>query len=197
MSNAALSDLCAVLRGERIRLANPADFTDAAIREGLAPLVVSRGIIHDLPERVAAQLRGSARREAVVAAAREIELTRVLDGLSRGGVGTLLIKGAHLGYGYHGDPALRPREDTAALVRRAQRQQATEVLGTLGYRPQPVITGAVVHGQTVFNRQGSLGAVLDVHWRLASPMLAADLFNFEDLSRSSVTLPALGSGARV
>ena len=48
----------------------------------------------------------------------------------------------------------------------------------------------------LFGRTGNIPVVLDLHWRVASPRLAADLLSFEDMNRRAVDLPGLGPGAR-
>jgi hypothetical protein len=70
------------------------------------------------------------------------------------------------------------------------------VLEACGYELQPAITGAAVQGQAIFDRHDLPGAVLDVHWRIASPIVAADLFDFSQLWDGAERVARLGRSAR-
>ena len=190
-------DIQAALRGEPVVPADPRAFVDLALDEGLAPLVLQRAAVSGIPADGDTRLRASLRLELGLATVREIELRRVLDGLAAAGADVLVIKGAHVAHAFYEHPALRPRQDADVLVRPDHRDAALAALAALGYQRRPAITGEAVQGQTVFDRPDTPAAVLDVHWRLSSPILAADLFDFDRLWTDAQPLPALGAQARV
>ena len=189
-------EICAALRGEPAHPVDSRAFAHMAVNEGVGPLVwQSRGSAA-LDVWCRERLQEETRRQLALAAVREAELRRVLAVLADAGADVLLIKGAHLAYTFYADPALRPRNDTDLLVRPGHEKIARRALETLGYERQPAITGAAVQGQTIFERNGVPGTVLDVHWRLAGPIVAADLFDFSQLWRRAAPLARLGPAAR-
>jgi len=194
---AAEAEICAVLRGELVRPSDPDAFVDLAVSEGVAPLVWQSPSRPPLPPTCTDRLREEVRCQLALATVREPELRRVVAALAAAGVDALLIKGAHVAYAFYPEPSLRPRNDTDLLVRPGEEQKAHAVLETLGYRRQPAITGVAVQGQVIFDCDWVPGSVLDVHCRLASPVVAAELFDFTELWHRAQPIPALGPGARV
>ena len=190
------ADLCAVLRGEAIEPRDPRAFATLAISEGVALLVWRSQARPALPASVWTMLQDEVRRQLALAAVREAELRRVLTALADRGADVLLVKGAHVGYAYYADPAMRPRHDTDLLVRPGHESRVRSALDALSYQRQPAITGASVQGQTIYDRDGMPGAVLDVHWRLSAPIAAANLFDFSELWHRAQPVPRLGGAAR-
>ena len=184
-------EICAALRGERLQPSDAHAFAQLAVDEGVGPLVVQ-----SLGRPTLSELQEEMRRQLALAAVREGELRRLLAACADAGADVLLIKGAHLAYTVYSDPALRPRNDTDVLVRPGHESAARRTLDALGYERQPAITGAAVQGQTIFERSGVPGTVLDVHWRLAAPIVAANLFAFSQLWRRAEAIPRLGPAAR-
>jgi len=184
-------EICAVLRGEQVQPFDGQSFARMAVDEGVGPL-----ILQSLDRSTQGELQEEMRRQLALAAVREGELRRLLRAFGDAGADVLLIKGAHLAYSVYADPALRPRNDTDILVRPGHEHAARRALETLGYERQPAITGAAVQGQTIFERPDVPGTVLDVHWRLAAPIVAADLFDFSELWRRADRIPRLGPAAR-
>lgn len=189
-------EIAGILVGGHARPRDPSSFASAAIRHAVAPLLVKAGVADLLPAECAARLVAEARNQAAITELRERELRGVLDALHGGGIPVLLIKGAHLASSCYPESYLRTRDDTDLFVRASDRGRVTATLNGLGYRPQPVQTGAAVLGQTLFDRHGTVAAALDVHWRIAQPILAASLFDFDDLLSRSVVLPRLSPLAR-
>ena len=190
------AELCAALRGEGVEPLDPPAFAAAAVDEGLAPLLLDAGGLRGVPPAADEILRTEVRRQLGLAAVRETELRRVLADLAAAGVEVLLFKGAHLAYALYPHPALRPRLDTDLLVRPGARDAATRALESLGYQRRPLITGDAVQGQAIFETPALASGLLDVHWRLASPVVAAALLSFDELWHDSTALPALGPAAR-
>lgn len=191
----AAAEICAALRGEPVEPRDPKTFVELAVGEGVAPVIWRSGL-RSLPPAWLAVLRDEVRCQLVLSSIREAELGRVLGRLARAGVDALVVKGAHLAYAFYDDPALRPRNDTDLLIRPGQEGAARDALHALGYHVLPAITGTAVQGQTIFDRDGVPGAVLDVHWRLSAPIVAARIFDFGELWERAQPLPALGSAAK-
>ena len=192
----AEASICAILRGESIPATVPVEVAELAVSEGVAPLLWKSATLPALPSPVTETLQHDVRRQLALAAVREPELRRVLDAFGAAGIDVLLVKGAHVAYAFYDAPALRPRNDTDLFVRPGCEDDARRVLAALGYRYQPAITGVEVQGQSIFEHERLPGTVLDVHSRLASPIVAAQLFDFDDLWRRARLIPALGPHAR-
>ena len=196
MPSAVEREICASLRGERLTPSDPRTFAATAVAEGLAPLLLHHHSPAALLPAVEPALRAELHRQLGLAAVREAELRRVLDALGARGVDVLVIKGAHVAHAFYEHAALRPRHDADLFVRPAHREAAIDVLLALGYERRPAITGDAVQGQAVFDIRTVPGSVLDVHWRLASPVVAADLFDFDRLWDEAGPLEPLGIHAR-
>lgn len=194
--DAAEAAICAALREEPVRPGDPESFVRLALSEGVVPLLWRSATLPELPDPCVDLLRDEVRQQLALASAREPHLKGVLGAFADAGVDVLLIKGAHLAYSVYTDPALRPRNDTDLLVRPSHQKRARRVLESLGYRRQPAITGVAVQGQAIFDREDAPGCVLDVHERLASPIVAAGIFDFPRLWNQSLPIPALGAMAR-
>lgn len=189
-------EIAAVLRGEPRPPLNPASFVNMAICHRMAPLLVSAGAAKLLPSGQAERLVEEARAWTVKNALRDRELRRVLSALAAEGLEVLLMKGAHLAHSHYRSPHLRPCDDADLLVRRGDLDRIGVVLAREGYRRQHHFTGDTVLGQVLFGRDTMPGALLDVHWRIAAPRLAADLLQFDELTARAVDLPGLGAAAR-
>ena len=194
--DAAETAICAVLRGQPIQSTFPVEFGDLAVAEGVAPLLWKSPILPTQLPPGAENLQQEVRRQLALAVVREPELRRVLEAFGTAGIDILLVKGAHLAYAFYEEPALRPRNDTDLLVRPGRDDDAHRLLADLGYEYQPAITGTEVQGQAIFEHRRLPGTVLDVHSRLASPIVAAQLFDFDDLWQRAQSIPALGAHAR-
>jgi hypothetical protein len=189
-------EIAGIVLGEPTVPSNPPSFVATALRHRMAPLLVHAGAASRLPQADAARLVEEARNEAVLSELRDRELCRVLAALRADGLRVLVMKGAHLAQSHYDESCLRPRDDADLLIERVECEPLSEALARIGYAHLPDITGDVVHGQMVFGRTANIPVVLDVHWRVASPRIAAGLLSFEELTRRAVDLPRLGPGAR-
>lgn len=167
-----------------------------ALRHRMSALLVHQGITSRLPPAEARRLIEDAREAAVIGELRDRELCRVLCALGAAGVDALLMKGAHLAYSHYAHSYLRQRDDADLLISPRDRSRVARVLAREGYERQPDITTDTVLGQMMFDRPGSVGALLDVHWRIVARRVASDLLNFEELQARSVRLERLGPCAR-
>jgi hypothetical protein len=190
------AEIAAIVRGDAARPADPDLFVSTALQHRMAALLVHAGAGPLLPAAGAARLLEQARADAVVTAVRDRELCRVLCALRAADADVLLIKGAHLAYSHYAEPHLRQRDDSDLLIDGADAGRVAAILAREGYRRVPGVTGEAVIGQMVFDREGAMGAVLDVHTRIAAPRVAAGLLRFDELRARSVPLPRLGPCAR-
>lgn len=169
-------------------------FICRAEAHGALPLISERlTACSDVPARVLEPLAGQARRHAMLDLAREVELRHLLGRFQAKGVGTLLIKGAHLAYSHYERSDLRPRLDTDIFVSDQDRQGVLDILQADGYEGTGHVAGTLVMYQACYEARAH---VVDVHWKMANPQVFADLISYNDLAAKAVPLPALGVGAR-
>lgn len=201
MPDANLTDagaLALILRGgpqAGLRLSDA--LVDAACAHGVDALL-SRAAGASAPPDVAARLKQCLIGHEALAAARQVELCRVLAALADAGVRPLVIKGGHLAHVLYSSPALRPRADTDLLIDPRDESRTEAALAAIGYTRAAHVRGAVILGQWHVRRaDAALGEhALDVHWRLASPLVFRHLLPFHVLSASADAIPPLGAAAR-
>ena len=193
---ASEAEVASALAGDVRPPVNPASFVDMALRHRVAPLLVRAGVSSALPRREAERLVEDTRREAVIAAVRDRELSRVLSTLAAAGIDVLLMKGAALAYSHYPESYLRPRDDADLLIAPADRERVVRALERQAYEHVPDITGDAVLGQILFERPGVAGSLLDVHWRLTARRVTAGLLPFDELRARAVPVPRLGPTAR-
>ncbi len=187
--------LAAALRGDAIVVSD--HLVDMAEAHGVEALVARAPAAASAAPAVARRLKALLAGYEVLSTVRDRELARVLDRLADGGVSPIVIKGAHLAHTIYASPALRPREDTDLIVPEAAQAATASVLERAGYHRQVHVRGALILGQCHFHRTDSLGIVhaLDVHWRLAAPLVFRRVLPVERLRLSRVPIPALGPHA--
>jgi hypothetical protein len=114
---------------------------ERAVRHRLGPLVfatlraVSEAGVVRPPDAVLTRLRAIYERHAARAVRRVALLGELGPMLERAGIPIIVLKGAALGPGLYGDPALRTMGDVDLLVRRDRQEAAERVLLALGYVP--------------------------------------------------------------
>ena len=163
--DAAEALLCAAIRGTPgiwRDLAEPAAqsrFLAAATLHRLRPLLAWRlrqsGELPSWPAPIRQALADAERAEAALEIVRRQELCRLLRAFAAADVPVLLLKGAALAYSLYPEPWLRPREDTDLLVRSADARHASDVLGSAGYRPAVMQSGALRHPPAAVRPLGS------------------------------------------
>lgn len=192
--------VAALIRGERILIEDPGEadaLVDYAIDDHVGPIVARATAGRDLPESAAARLKQHVGGRELLTAIIDQEVARVLAALAGCGARTLVIKGAHLSHALYPSPALRPRADTDLLIARDDRDRVGEALVAIGYERFPHVRGQVILGQFHFTRTDSLGVVhaLDVHWRIAAPLMFSDVLPFDSMRPTAVRIPPLGPHA--
>src|SRR5258705_4361546 len=191
----AVAALAAGLRGEAADVSD--HLVDAAEAHGVDALVACAPAVASASPGVRSRLKATLAGYEALSAARDLELARVLDPLAAGGVSTIVIKGAHLAHTLYASPALRPREDTDLVIAEAAQDAAASCLQRAAYRRKVHVRGALILGQCHFERTDLLGIAhaLDVHWRVAAPLVFRHVLPAGTLWTSRVPMPALGAQA--
>jgi hypothetical protein len=177
----------------------PDELTALCEAEQLWPLVHERlavsGGSGGWPSTLRDALSERARRYASEELLRGAETRAVIDALAQAGVQPILIKGTPLAYGWYTSPASRPRDDTDVLIPSAGVAIARDVLAALEYT-------ATVHCSDLFSQfevqkadRFGLTHAFDVHWRISTQPVFAELLTHEELLPRTVPIPALGASA--
>jgi hypothetical protein len=195
--------ISAVLRGEDVpehvlARADVEDWSEAAERHGVLPLLAERLQGSAAPEELQRRLRQTAHGRLAEDMALEAGLRALLAALDAAGIPALLMKGTPLAYTHYARPDLRPRLDTDVLIPVDRRDRTDRALRALGYttEPQPGASYVMYQRTYVAVREGLPDHVVDVHWRLANPEVFGNVLTFEEMSVGAVSLPALGPAAR-
>lgn len=197
--------LAALLVGETTAwnglAASDVEILETCATHGIGPLV-SRNLQArtdcDWPATVRDALadlaRGAVAREALACR----ELTAVLAALARVGVHPVLLKGAGLAYSLYEEPHLRPRCDTDMIVPRAAIDTARDALLGIGYQTQPFCDGELLFHQLPLRKTEPFGAIhrVDLHWKISTETVFADVLTFDTLAEAAIPVPALGPHAR-
>jgi hypothetical protein len=154
----------------------------------------SAGWPRDVLESIARAAQAEAARELL----RQRETARVLDALATRGVQSVLFKGTALAYGVYDSPSFRPRGDTDLLIRREDVEPAREALAALAYQAPLYCDGDVLFCQFELAREDHFGVIhaFDIHWKISTQALFADLLSYDELTAQAVAVPALGPHAR-
>jgi len=191
--------IAAVLRGdggavEQLALLDTQDVLVSARHHGVAGLL-RKALVGRMPIDLAALLDAEIRLDATTGTWSTQQATRVIDGLHRAGIATLVLKGDALAYTHYSVPYLRPRRDTDVLVRTGDVKRAQAVLASLGYLRQPAADRHVDTQCTFGFTDRSQTQFVDLHWAVGRPRVAA-IATFEELARDARPLDALGEHAR-
>jgi hypothetical protein len=195
-----IETLAAALRGEVPAMdAEVSDrLVDLALVHGVGALLERTPAARSASPAVALRLKAVAAGHEAIAALRAGELARVLEQLASGGVCPIVIKGAHLAHSLYRSPAQRPHNDIDLVIAEEERAIAAARLGGAGYRPATHVRGTLILGQWHFQRTDPRAGVvhtLDVHWRLAAPLVFRRVLPVAALRASRVAIPALGPHA--
>jgi hypothetical protein len=168
--------------------------------EDLAPLVYQRagdsaGAI-EWPESLRHALSAAAHAEAAAEMVRGVEIRAALEALMNAGVAPVLLKGTPLAYSVYDGPSMRPRGDTDLIVPEEQVSVARSALLARGFT-------ATIHCDDLFSqfevqKRGTFGIVhaFDVHWKISTQPIFAELLTYEELERDAARIPALGPHAK-
>ncbi len=130
-------------------------------------------------------------------ALRKQELERVLALFSQAGISAILLKGFPLSYTLYPEPYRRPGYDIDLLIRRDGLEKARALLTEVGYHFPNAVSGEFVSHECTAKRVDERGIehALDLHWKIANPLIFSELFSFEELSADARELPGV-RGAR-
>ena len=186
MSSDPITDLCAVLRGERDVPAG-----EAAAR--LAALARRHRGDRLLPDRTV----HASRVDALFDELSIREMTSVLNDLEAEGLEPLVLKGMALAHTHYPQSWMRPRLDTDILVAPESHERAFELLRSRGYEEPPVVSGSLVSYQAIFVRRTEVGGehVIDLHWRIANPQIVAGVSSHAELIARANRVALSGRGS--
>lgn len=126
------------------------------------------------------------------------EIAQVLDSLASHKLFPILLKGTALAYTVYPSPSMRPRVDTDLLIARDHIAMTRHVLAARGYLEPAMSGGEFVFGQFHMAKVDDWGIehVFDIHWRISSQSLFADVLTYDELHAHAIVVPALGEQAR-
>jgi len=153
---------------------------------------------HDWPPEVCRELEHRSHAAAARELVRNVEIQRVLEHLAARQIFPIVFKGAALAYVVYDSPASRPHADVDLLVAREEIETVRNVLSAAGYQEPPLSDGELLFCQfqmTTCDRFGVLH-VFDIHWKISTQTLFADVLTYDEIAIEAVPLPALGRHAR-
>ena len=178
------------------------EILEACAQHGIGPLVSRQiGALAaecDWPSTLGTALADGARSEAAREALSCLELKAALDALAHAGVNPILLKGAGLAYSLYPEPHLRPRCDTDLIVPQAAVDTARETLLDMEYHAPPFCGGELLFHQLPLAKTDRLGVIhrLDLHWKISTESMFADVLPFDTLAKAAIPVPGLGPHAR-
>ena len=195
--------LVAIVRGEPVSWRDvgvtPEEFFAVCDREELRGLLFSRiatsGAAADWPVEIRDELARSAREDTAREMLRREEIAAILSELAVGGAPAIVVKGTALAYSVYDAPIARPRLDTDLLIDSSHQDAARGVLATRGYTAPPYCDQ--LFSQFHMEKTDTFGNrhVLDVHWKISTQPIFADVLTHEDIQSRAVPIPALGPAA--
>ena len=192
------TQVAAILNGADPPPGIPADaIVHAAIAHGVGPQMGLSEFARRLCGNAAALVAENARLEVLHAALINDELRRVLQALADAGLKVVVVKGAHLAHAVYSRPHMRVRSDSDLLIQPLDRDAAEQVVRVCGYTRPTHVRGRVILGQFHMERRDRLDVThaLDIHWRVASPLLVERLLPARSVLESARPLPRLGPDA--
>ena len=168
-------------------------------REELHALLFSRIVAsrqsadwpQDLHDVLAQRMRTCAAREML----RRNEIEEVLTELAAAGTSPIVVKGTALAYTLYGTPALRPRLDTDIMIDAADRDLTRRVLERCGYTAPPYCDELFAQFQMERIDRFGLRHVIDVHWKISTQPVFADVLDYERMLSRAIAVPELGASA--
>lgn len=178
-----------------------AKFLDCLAQQGMTALVASQ-LDDDSFPKLSATSRTTLQRQLHNAVAEEMlrqrEIARVLSTLARGGVESLLLKGAPLSCLIYSHPWLRPRCDTDIFIHAKDRSRTRELFEQCGYQAPAAVTGEVVSHQFSMLRRDDTGNSFhfDIHWKISNPQAFCNLLTLNEMTAQRLAVPEFGPDAQ-
>jgi len=168
-------------------------------REDLRGLLFSRMAASrncaDWPAGIRDDLAQDTRDETAREMLRRNEIDRVLSALTAGGVRPVVFKGTALAYTLYDTPIARPRLDTDVLIDSIDRREARGVLEGCGYTAPPYCDELFAQFQMEKRDRFGLSHVIDIHWKISTQPVFADVLDYQGLLPRARPIPALGRSA--
>ena len=199
----AAPELSSIVAGARVDWASlhvsAAEFIDACVRHDVRALVHARIGCHPdergWPAEICDELAGFARTETAREMVRCAEIVRALDALAAAGIRPLVFKGTALAYTVYDAPVDRPRLDTDLLIDAADRDAARRILEGLGYTAPPYCDDLFSQFEMATIDAFGLRHVIDVHWKISTQTVFADVLSHGEMLHDAVPVQALGVAA--
>jgi hypothetical protein len=149
----------------------------------------------DWPQEIRDELAQSAREETVREMLRREEIAAALGTLAAAGSPAIVLKGTALAYSVYDNPIARPRLDTDLLIDAARQVAARDALASCGYTAPPYCDQ--LFSQLQMEKVDAFGTrhVLDVHWKISTQPVFADVLAYEEMTSRAAPLAALGPAA--
>lgn len=190
--------LASVLNGSPIPLhVDETQLVRFGISHGVGPLLACSNAARTCSRDAALLLEEDLRLDVLHAALINDELRRVLAGVHDSGIRAVVVKGAHLAHAVYPRPELRVRSDSDLLIAASDEDAVERALRSLGYQRPVHVRGRVILGQFHMERHDRAGVThaLDIHWRVAAPLLVERLLPAKAVIDSAIPLPALSAHA--
>jgi hypothetical protein len=198
--------LDAILLGEEVPWntlrTSAAELLERCAADEVLPLVHQRVIRSrhrdEWPSDVREELARSAQLSAATEMVRSHETTRVLGVLASAGIQPVLLKGVPLGHLLYETPSLRPHTDTDLIVPRDQIDLVRVALQRMGYVESTMSDGELIFCQFQMMKRDDIGIdhAFDVHWKISTQALFAEVLTYDELLAEAVPVPSLGAPAR-
>ena len=175
------------------------EFFAVCDREDLRGLLFCRVAGLDAASDWPREIRDALAHSARVGTAREMvvreEIAAVLGDLAACGAPAIVLKGAALAYSVYDNPIARPRLDTDLLIDAAHQAGARRALENRGYGAPPFCDQ--LFSQFQMEKIDAFGVrhVIDVHWKISTQAVFADVLTPEEVRSRAVRIPALGAAA--
>jgi hypothetical protein len=197
------SSIVALISGElttwRQLAMAPGEFLDHCTRHELLGLVHARidqrADREDWPAAVRDELARYAREETARELLRREEIAGVIATLAEVGVRAVVLKGAALAYTVYDNPVERPRLDTDLFVDARDVAAVRAALERRGYAAPPYCADLFSQLEMTMTDRFGLVHVIDVHWRISTQAVFADVLAFDEVASRCVPLPSLGAAA--
>jgi hypothetical protein len=199
------TELATLLRTGSLRWGDldvtPCEFVETCVAEDLTGLVrvqLEAWQEADWPLEIREALTARARADTARELVYRQEIGVVLNALATEHVYPILFKGTPLAYDVYPAPHLRPRSDTDFLISPSHIRATRALLESLGYTPTVYCDGELLFRQFELSKKGAFGVdhVFDVHWKISTQSLFADLLTYDELVSDARPIPALGPHAR-
>jgi hypothetical protein len=179
----------------------PSEILSVADDEGVASLVyqaLAASPARDVPAALTEAFAAAAREQAAREMLRRQEIASALAALDGAGVAPIVLKGAALAYTVYDRPDLRPRDDTDLLVREDDLDRVREAMASCGYEAGLLCDGELLFRQYQMEKSDRFGTshVVDVHWKISTQPVFADVLSYDEVAAASAPIPALGRSAR-